>query len=428
VGKLIGIVADDITGANDIGIMYAKADWRADVYPYPFLQSKMGTFPPDVLIIDTNSRLDSYDEAYEKVFTSTEKLKQLGCEQFFNKTCSVFRGNIGAEFDAMLDALESEFAVVVLGFPKNGRTTINGQHYVRGKKLADSEFRYDPVHPMKNSNLVEILQSQTKRKVAFVDMDIVDQGCEILKQEIEIMRRKCNYLLIDVRDQISLQVIANAIQEEKIICGASGIAEELALVMNQTQKKQQSIKLPKLDIGVLCAAGSLMPQTFRQVEEMKNRGLPVLELESRKLFSGQKDAHIEELIKKLVTYLTKGEDVLVHSSNDTEVVQVTKQIAASLGFSNTEISRVVSESLAFVVNETVKRTNANRLLIAGGETSASVCSRLGIEGLRVWKEIEPGLPSCLSLNKPSMMLVLKSGSFGSPDFFAKAIEHLKENE
>jgi uncharacterized protein YgbK (DUF1537 family) len=161
---------------------------------------------------------------------------------------------------------------------------------------------------------------------------------------------------------------------------------------------------------------------------MKNRGLPVLELESRKLFSGQRDTHIEELIKKLVTCLAKGEDVLVHSSNDTEVVQVTKQIAASLGYSNTEISRVVSESLAVVVDETVKRTNANRLLIAGGETSASVCSKLGIEGLRVWKEIEPGLPSCLSLNKPSMMLVLKSGSFGSPDFFVKAIEHLKENE
>lgn len=132
-GKLIGIVADDITGANDIGIMYAKADWQTDVYPYPFSQTKMGTFLPEVLIIDTNSRLDSYNEAYEKVFSSTINLQLLGCEQFFNKTCSVFRGNIGAEFDAMLDALESEFAVVVLGFPKNGRTTINGQHYVHGK-------------------------------------------------------------------------------------------------------------------------------------------------------------------------------------------------------------------------------------------------------------------------------------------------------
>ena len=85
------------------------------------------------------------------------------------------------------------------------------------------------------------------------------------------------------------------------------------------------------------------------------------------------------------------------------------------------------ESLAFVVDETLKRTKVNRLLLAGGETSASVCTRLGIDGLTVWKEIEPGLPSCISLDHPMRMLVLKSGSFGSKDFFAKAIEHLKEN-
>jgi uncharacterized protein YgbK (DUF1537 family) len=86
VGTLIGIVADDITGANDIGIMFAKAEWQTDVFPYP-LYNKIGTFPPNVLIVDTNSRLDPYEEAYEKVFESTKNLQTLGCEHFFNKTC-----------------------------------------------------------------------------------------------------------------------------------------------------------------------------------------------------------------------------------------------------------------------------------------------------------------------------------------------------
>jgi len=426
-GKLIGIVADDITGANDIGIMYAKADWHADVYSYPFLQEKMGTFPPDVLIIDTNTRLDQYEQAYEKVFASTKALQTQGCEQFFNKTCSVFRGNIGAEFDAMLDALESEFAVIVLGFPKNGRTTIHGQHYVHGKKLADSEFRNDPVHPMLQSDLVGILQAQTKRKVALVDHEIVEQGSDMLKQEMNRMKSLCQYLIIDVKDQTSLQVIAQAIKDEKIICGASGIAEELAIFMNKGQNDTGAIPIPPSEKGVLCAAGSLMPQTYNQVEEMKRRGLPFFEMNSPMLFTHQKDAHLEELVTQLVTLLNEGKDVLVHTSNNPDVVKQTKDIGASLGFSNTAVSRVVSESLAYVVDETLKRTNVNRLLLAGGETSASVCSRLGIEGLTLWKEIEPGLPSCISLNSPARMLVLKSGSFGSTDFFAKAINHLKEN-
>ena len=425
-GTMIGIIADDITGANDIGIMFAKADWQTEVFPHP-LNTKMGTFLPNALVVDTNSRLDSYEQAYKKVFMSTIRLQSLGISQFFNKTCSVFRGNIGAEFDAMLDALESEFAVVVLGFPKNGRTTLNGLLYVHGKRLAESEFRFDPVHPMDESDLTVILQAQTKRKVASINIEVVEQGSKKLKQEIDKMRSQCNYLILDVKDQSSLKTIANAIKEEKIICGASGIAEELAIEINKGEHRTWSNTVPKLETGVLCAAGSLMPQTYHQVEEMKRNGHPVFEMNSKLLLSEHKNAHLEQLVTNLATLLNEGKDVLVHSTNQPETVNETKRIGVELGFTNTTISRIVSESLAFVVDETCKRTNVNRLLLAGGETSASVCSKLGIKGLTVWKEIEPGLPSCISLNEPKRMLVLKSGSFGSTDFFVKAINHLKES-
>jgi hypothetical protein len=36
----------------------------------------------------------------------------------------------------------------------------------------------------------------------------------------------------------------------------------------------------------------------------------------------------------------------------------------------------------------------------------------GDYGMRVWKEIQPELPSCVSLNDPPGMLVLKPGNFG----------------
>ncbi|HKY54321.1 MAG TPA: four-carbon acid sugar kinase family protein, partial [Anaerolineales bacterium] len=115
----------------------------------PAERAKEEISTPDILILDTNSRLDPPEVAYRKVFAATRELRQAGCRQFHNKTCSVFRGNIGAEFDAMLDALRLDFAVVVLGFPKNGRATVDGIHYVHGKKLEDSEFRHDPIHPMR---------------------------------------------------------------------------------------------------------------------------------------------------------------------------------------------------------------------------------------------------------------------------------------
>ena len=71
-------------------------------------------------------------------------------------------------------------------------------------------------------------------------------------------------------------------------------------------------------------------------------------------------------------------------------------------------------------------TGQNRLIVAGGETSDAVCRSLGITGMRIWQEIQPGLPSCIALNQPARFLVLKSGSFGKPNFFEQALEHLRE--
>jgi uncharacterized protein YgbK (DUF1537 family) len=95
---------------------------------------------------------------------------------FYNKTCSVFRGNIGAEFDAVLDCLDEECAVISLALPTNGRMTIQGIHYVHGRRLEESEFVNDPVHPMLESNLQSILQKQTNRKVTSIFLDVVRKG------------------------------------------------------------------------------------------------------------------------------------------------------------------------------------------------------------------------------------------------------------
>jgi uncharacterized protein YgbK (DUF1537 family) len=64
------------------------------------------------------------------------------------------------------------------------------------------------------------------------------------------------------------------------------------------------------------------------------------------------------------------------------------------------------------------------LIVAGGETSDAVCDRLGVKGLQIWQEIEPGLPSCITLSDSPYLLVLKSGSFGTPVFLSHAIQHL----
>jgi uncharacterized protein YgbK (DUF1537 family) len=426
---MIGIVADDVTGAGDIGIMYAKAGYAAHVYSFA---GEDAEYPradeADVIVLDTHSRFDAPKEAYRKVQAATSWLRNRGCKRYIKKTCSVFRGNIGAECDAMLDALGETFAVVVLGFPKNGRTTVNGIHYVRGIKLEESEFRRDPVHPMTRSDLSGILRGQTGRPVAELHRDIVDRGPEEIRRAIAEKKAECAYLIVDVVDQRSLEAIAEAVEGEKVLCGSSALSEEIALRMRRSGVpcRAEPPAVPAGDGGgLLIVAGSLMPQTAAQVDTMRSAGAPVLELDTRKLLDpGLRVSVLGELADIIVRHNRAGRHVVVHSANHPGQVEETKRLGSEQGLSNTDVSRLVSDSLAEITAKVLEATGQSRAIIAGGDTSAAVCRRLGVQGMRIMGEIEPGLPSCLTFGEKPLLLALKSGSFGKPDFFPKAIDHL----
>ncbi len=434
----MAVVADDITGANDIGIMFAKWDYLTHVYSID--EGRYSYDPareprPDVCILDTNSRLDDRALAYDKVFAATRLLQQAGWSHFFNKTCSVFRGNIGAEFDAMLDALGQEFAVVVLGFPKNGRTTLDGVHYVRGVPLAESEFRHDPIHPMTRSNLVDILQSQTERRVGLLTHEVVARGPAHLREAIESRRERCHYLILDVVDQAALATIARAVHDLPILCGSSALAEELPPVWGQIAERRRPAGLPRrlalppeASPAALVVAGSLMPQTRAQLDHLRGAGLPFFTLDTARLFdAAERQAETARLAARLSGLLAAEQDAVLHAPNDPAGVAAARRAAAGHGLDNTALGRLVSAMLAEVTRRVVQEADVRRLVIAGGETSAAVAQRLGITGLRIWKEIQPGLPSCLTLTRPPLLLVLKSGSFGSADFLEQAIAHVRES-
>jgi uncharacterized protein YgbK (DUF1537 family) len=419
---IMGVVADDITGSNDIGIMFALSGY--DVCVYPSAKGIYSDSAPDICILNTNSRLDDPETAYEKVFQATLALKDAGCTQFFNKTCSVFRGNIGAEFDAMLDALERNFAVVVLGYPKNGRTTINGIHYVHGKPLNESEFRCDPIHPMTQSNLVDILQSQSRRKVELMPGAVIDQGSQAMLDYFEQKKRTCSYLIVDVREQADLSRIAESVKDEPVLCGSSALAEFLPHAWKTPGRTPTRPEVPTdPGLGVLCISGSLMPQTAEQVKYLIGSGGVEVILDPA-IFLQNQDSPTE-LATRIAAELRSGKDVVFHAGTRSEDIDHIRAAGKQAGLSRIQIARRVSHALADIGIRSLQAAGQNRLIAAGGETSDAVCSRLAVSGLRIHQEIEPGLPSCVTLTTPTYLLVLKSGSFGTPAFLNNAVHHLK---
>lgn len=427
---MIGVVADDFTGANDIGIMFALNGYRTYVYSV-FDDSSILPNDADVLILNTNSRLDSTELAYQKVGSATRTLKNIGCATYFKKTCSVFRGNIGAEFDAMLDELNVEFCCVILGFPKNGRFTKNGIHYVYGNLLEDSAFKDDPVNPMRESNLVSILQKQTRRKVGLLDHSIVRRGVDSIKQSMTMLRKEYSYLIFDVTSQEDLFNIAGAVKDEIALAGSSAIGEELPKWLSGTGKgtADRKFRVAGSNLGTLVIAGSVTPQTKRQIEFAKAQGLSTLMLPTEGLMSeASKMAIINEISIKASAAIALGRNLIIHTENDLNQINDAKEIGMKRGLDERAIGRLISSTLSEIVKIVSENVRLSKLITLGGETSGVICDGLGIYGNLVLKEITPGIPSVLTIGKTELLMAPKSGSFGEDDFIIKALEHLEELE
>ncbi|QSO51558.1 four-carbon acid sugar kinase family protein [Alicyclobacillus curvatus] len=423
---MIGVIADDITGANDIGIMFVKRGYRTVVIPIEAAldYAAVNQSEVDVIVIDTDSRLLDRQTAYDRSRYATGILRDMGCSQFFGKVCSVFRGNIGADFDAVLDELGESFAPIVLGFPKNGRTTIHGIHYVRGVKLEDSEFQYDPVHPMQESNLQGILQKQTNRKVHVLYHETLDEAKSTLAVEVSRRQSAGGYLIFDVRNQGDLATIAEVIHGYRVICGSSAIAEAWPVLQGTSGTKRSRFDDVRNSHGVLLLAGSLMPQTVAQIETLRGNGIHCVELDTVSLIADKSawGEQIQGLLDDVAARLEQDENVLVYAANDKERVKQTLQAGEIHGYSMVQTRQLVSRTLAQLARYIVERSRVRRVVVGGGDTSAAVCAALGVTGVEVLREIAPGLPLSISLGQVPIALVLKSGSFGQPDFFLRAIE------
>lgn len=426
----VGVVADDITGSGDIGIMFAKHGYAVRIFgaetDLSTLPERLAGLRSDVVIVDTDSRMDTPYVARRKVMAATKALRKAGCDVFWKKTCSVFRGNVGVEFDAMLDELEADFGLAVAAFPKNGRVTRGGMHYVHDKPLAESEFANDPVHPMKETNLLKVLQGQTGRQVGLIPLTTIRTGVESVKAAIQERRNSgLNYVLFDAERQSDLAVIAQAVAAEQVLLGSSALAEELPKVWTAPEPFNPLAGLDMSDAGgVLVIAASVMPQTQAQVAALEAAGATILTLSNREALT-EPDAASARLIQQAVASLRAGHHTVVRSENRPDAVAEAQALGQSLGMDRVAVGKRISGTLALVAEQVLMATGSRRLITLGGDTSAAVCRQLGINETVVIQEIAPGLPSTLAPGARPLLLVLKSGSFGGPDFVLKAIDHLQ---
>jgi 3-dehydrotetronate 4-kinase len=420
-GLLLGSIADDFTGATDLANTLVKAGMRT-VQLLGVPRADLELPEVDAVIVALKSRSNPAPEAVEMSLAALRWLQKAGVQQFYFKYCSTFdstdRGNIGPVADALLDALGGDFTVFNPAFPTNKRTVYKGYLFVGDELLSESGMRHHPLTPMTDPSLVRVLQRQTPHKVGLVQHSTVVLGAQAVRTAFaELRAAGVRHAILDALSDEHLLALGEACADLPLVTGGSGMAMGLPanFVRRGTLRVRHEAGLPKVSGSAAVIAGSCSVATQGQVALMK-RSHDSFEIDPQAIASGKDVAG--EAVAWARPRLSAQRPILLYSTASPEQVAAVQQ---RLG--REQAGALVEQTLSRIAQALVE-AGVRRLIVAGGETSGAVVGALGVEGLRIGPEIDPGVPWTFGLGQPTLALALKSGNFGAPDFFEKAFNLL----
>ena len=415
---LLGCIADDFTGATDLANTLVKAGMRT-VQLLGVPRAGLKVPDADCVIVALKSRSNPASEAVALSLGALDWLRKQGAQQFYFKYCSTFdstdKGNIGPVADALLDAIGSDFTVFNPSFPTNKRTVYKGYLFVGDELLSESGMRNHPLTPMTDPSLVRVLQRQTMHKVGLVQFPTIVRGAAAVRAALDELRRQgVRHVVLDSITDDHLMTLGEACAQMKLVTGGSGMAMGLPanFIRGGLMKPGQSAALPHVGGPTVVIAGSCSVATQGQVAFMR-KDHEAFELDPIAIASGRDLA--EEALDWAAGRLSE-KPVLIYSTASPERVQA---VQSKLG--REHAGTLVEETLGKIAKGLVAR-GVRRMVVAGGETSGAVVGSLGVEGLAIGPEIDPGVPWTVSIGAPPIALALKSGNFGTQDFFTKAFK------
>ena len=413
---VLGCIADDFTGATDLAGLLARSGVRVS------LRIGVPEDPPaDTAafeVIALKSRTAPVAEAVEETRAALAWLRSAGARRFFWKYCSTFdstpQGNIGPVAEALMAELGTDQTIYCPAFPENGRAIFMGNLFVGRQPLAESPMKDHPLTPMRDSNLMRLLEPQVTRPVGLADRLTVERGAEALRAELERLKSEgVAHVVVDAVSNADLEVIADACREMPLMTGGSAVAMPLpALYLKDGTLAADAPRpvAPALAAETVILSGSSSAMTQRQVAAYLATGAPAFRLDPLALAEDGLVAALDWLAAQDLAAAP-----LIYATSDPATVRAVQE---RLGVA--EAGALVEAALAACALAARDR-GARRVIVAGGETSGAVTKALRVTQLDIGAEIAPGVPwtYCRSDGHP-IALALKSGNFGAETFFTDA--------
>ncbi|MGP4076307.1 four-carbon acid sugar kinase family protein [Halobacillus sp. K22] len=424
-----GMIADDLTGANDSGVQLKEKGLETSVY---FEVPESGQQLDEAIVIDTDSRALDKESAYEVTKSAAEFLKENGYQHIYKKMDSTLRGYIGTELKALDDAFAPTFIVVAPAFPPYGRTTKNGVHMLHGEPVSNTEQANDPKHPVKQAHLPSLIESETGGQTALITEELLKGSPnEWLRALNELREKQVKYLICDASTIEDLRQVADMIHRFStniIWSGSAGLAEVLPGVL-KVEKEINENKVHSDNGGaVMTVCGSLSQTTQEQVRYAAEQpGVKPIIIDTEKIFMEDWEREAEAYYQSIDVSFSENKDVVLYVPSTEEMREKVKQRAYELGLSPFEIGKRISEALGLLTKKVVANfSELNSLVLTGGDTAKDVAKSLGAKGFSLNYQLEAGIPvGHLIGSERSIQVVTKAGAFGTESSIYQAMMALK---
>lgn len=424
---IVGVIADDLTGANDTALQFHLHGARTQIL-LNSTKELVNTKGTQVWAIATETRNVSPELALEKVVQATQTLvERVNPDYIYKKIDSTIRGNIAVETMGILETLNYDAAIICPAFPTEGRITVGGFHLLKGIPIERTEMARDPHNPISDSHIPTLLRKQLSPEyqdiVGLIDLKIVAGGAAKILTEINRLIQEGKKLIVaDSSSVVDIEQVALAINKsEKNLLPVGSAALALAMSnywlsdVEQHPTEKHFPTLPKFIVS-----GSATQITANQIDKLDKSddfdNVLMINLDLQTVLNGVTDDFVERCVNNL-------------RQNNIVVVNTSHLIINFDGFSDDSLNadltkaNLASTITDFLSDLTKKVTEKIQvvLITLGGETSYKCCSAIGADQLQLLDEVSPAIPLCMDLN--AQLIVTKSGNLGGNNTLVDIIKY-----
>ncbi|WP_396604292.1 3-oxo-tetronate kinase [Bradyrhizobium sp. YCK136] len=420
----LGCIADDYTGASDLANTLTRAGLRT-LQTIGIPADDLALPEVDAVVVSLKSRSIEAGLAVSRSRAAETWLRGRGASHVLFKICSTFdstdAGNIGPVMDALRDDCGEGIVLVTPAFPETGRTVYQGNLFVGAVPLNESPLKDHPLNPMHDSSLVRVLARQSRTQIGLVDLAAVTRGADAVRARLaELAGKGIGAAIIDAVFDRDLETIGLVAAEHRLSVGASGIGLGLARALVSTGKVKSNAAGGESGAAVggpaACLAGSCSQATLKQIASAE-QVMPVFHLDPDRILTGADEA--QRALDWARPRLAEGPVLIASSSTPDQVA------ALQARHGRDAAGHAIEQAMADIAENLVK-SGVRRLVVAGGETSGAVVDRLRIPGFLVGVEMAAGVPVLRAVGAGGgMLLALKSGNFGGPEFFSDALRLMR---